>query len=267
MGLNYNNIKWLLYSKNNGIIFDNTAMIGRQGLHIKKEKLEKIFNNYGLKANNINDLFFDNYSDNLLKFLGAKNLDSFDFSNYENANIIHDFNKPIDDAYKNKYDLVMDGGTLEHVFNFPTAIKNCMEMISIGGYFVSMTICNNFSGHGFYQFSPELFFRIFSKENGFSVTSIVIEEGGKWFLVNDPDVIKERVTFRNNKETSLMILAKKESDVDIFIKNPLQSDYVEIWNNGEKTNTNSNKLALHIKKIFKMMFVKYDKKFFKRIKV
>jgi len=40
--------------------------------------------------------------------------------------------QPIDTIHKNKYDLVFDGGTLEHVFNFPVAIKNCMEMVKVG---------------------------------------------------------------------------------------------------------------------------------------
>lgn len=265
MGLNYNNIKFLIYAKSLGVKNVNIATIGRQGLYIKRSKLLSIFKN--LKDIEIDDLLSSHYSEKLLKYLGAVNVDSFDFSNYENAKIIHDFNKPVDDVYKNKYDLVIDGGTLEHVFNFPVAIKNCMEMVKVGGHFISMTICNNFSGHGFYQFSPELFFRIFSKKNGFSIISVLIEENGKWFLVSDPDTIKERVTFANKKETSLMVLAKKENNTDIFIENPLQSDYVEIWNNGKKTNINNNKFVAYIKKLFKIIFIKYDKKFFKRIKV
>ena len=69
---------------------------------------------------------------------------------------------------KNKYTLVIDGGCLEHIFNFPVAIKNCMEMLQEGGHFIGITPANNLMGHGFYQFSPELYFRIFSKENGFA---------------------------------------------------------------------------------------------------
>ncbi len=37
------------------------------------------------------------------------------------ANVIHDMNMPLPDALKEQYDLVVDGGTLEHVFFFPTA--------------------------------------------------------------------------------------------------------------------------------------------------
>ena len=82
-------------------------------------------------------------------------------------------NIPISDSSKDKYTVVIDGGSLEHVFNFPIAIKNCMEMLQVGGYFISLAPANNMLGHGFYQFSPELFYRIFSKENGFSVVQYV----------------------------------------------------------------------------------------------
>ena len=92
---------------------------------------------------------------------------SIDASAYENATMVHDMNLPVGDELKQKFSVVIDGGTLEHVFNFPTAIRNCMEMLKVGGHFFAHTMANNFMGHGFYQFSPELFYRVFSPENGF----------------------------------------------------------------------------------------------------
>jgi len=59
---------------------------------------------------------------------------------------------------------VIDGGTLEHVFNFPVAIKNAMQMVRAGGRLSLSPPANNYFGHGFYQFSPELFYRVLSAE-------------------------------------------------------------------------------------------------------
>ena len=42
-------------------------------------------------------------------------------------------------------------------------------MATVQDHFVRITPANNFFGHGFYQFTPELFFRIFSAANGFEV--------------------------------------------------------------------------------------------------
>ena len=117
---------------------------------------------------NSNEFLKNNkYADSLFKKLGSNDLDILDYSNYENANVVQDLNKPINDKYKEKYSFVYDGGTLEHVFNFPNAIKNCMDLVKAGGYFCQATVANNLCGHGFYQFSPELYYRIFSEENGF----------------------------------------------------------------------------------------------------
>ena len=88
-----------------------------------------------------------------------------DFSAYEGAAILHDLNEPVGDELKEKFTFVLDGGTLEHIFNFPVAITGAMEMVAVGGHLAIVTGGNNFFGHGFYQFSPELFFRAFNLEN------------------------------------------------------------------------------------------------------
>jgi hypothetical protein len=86
---------------------------------------------------------------------------TLDNSAYEGAAIVIDLNAPLPDALKNRFTAVIDGGCLEHIFNFPQAIKNSMEMLSIGGHFLGITPANNFCGHGFYQFSPGALFSHF----------------------------------------------------------------------------------------------------------
>lgn len=69
-------------------------------------------------------------------------------------------NREIPGDFIEKYSMVLDGGSLEHVFNFPVAVRNCMQMLQVGGHYLAITPANNFMGHGFYQFSPELYFSI-----------------------------------------------------------------------------------------------------------
>jgi hypothetical protein len=71
------------------------------------------------------------------RLLGAQRVDSIDASSIEGASLIHDLNTPIDDSLKERFSLIYDGGTLEHLFNLPQALRNCMEMLRLGGYFVS----------------------------------------------------------------------------------------------------------------------------------
>lgn len=177
MGVDLNAIKALNYLRNKNINFGQTITLGRQGLWIKPKNIYKGLTGRSLELKEkLEKLSSFNFAEDLFKIFGSDAVTSIDFSDYEGATIVHDMNIPINTELKNKYDIVFDGGTLEHIFNFPQAIKNCMEMIKVGGYFLSITCCNNLSGHGFYQFSPELFFRVFSKENGFSETEIFISE-------------------------------------------------------------------------------------------
>ena len=103
----------------------------------------------------------EGYAEKFFQILGASHITSFDKSDYQVATCLHDMNAPIEGSLKNRFSVVLDSGTLEHVFNFPQAIRNCMEMVKVGGHFIQITVANDFIGHGFYQFTPELMYRVF----------------------------------------------------------------------------------------------------------
>ena len=110
-----------------------------------------------------------------------------------------------------------------------------MNALTLNGHFISVTPTNNFCGHGFYQFSPELFFSLFSRRFGFEMifAGVTTEEKGQtdrdWYQITDPHQLKRRVTIVNNRPTSLMVIAKKITDQEIDVLNPFQSDYEYIW--------------------------------------
>ena len=145
---------------------------------------------------------------------------------------MHDLNEPIPSNLKGAFTCVFDGGCLEHIFNFPQAIKNCMEMVAVGGSFLAITPANSFCGHGFYQFSPELYYRILSVQNGFAVQEMVVWEldpGAPQYRVKDPDALGHRVVLASNRPTYLMVLATRTNASNIFEKTPQQSDYIPQW--------------------------------------
>ena len=236
MGLDINSTKFLIYAKSLNVDFTKTAMIGRQRLRLRPYDLRKNLRQSALPFDEeaINSIFLgsNGYAEEFLRYLGASEVHSFDYSSYEGATHIHDMNEPIPHDLKFRYSVVLDGGSLEHVFNFPVAIKNCMEMLQVGGHYLGVTPANNFMGHGFYQFSPELFFSVFSEENGYELTSLIVFEdkyNAKWFSVNNPKKINTRVTLMNDIPTYLLILAKRISEGSIFKNMPQQSDYVSTW--------------------------------------
>jgi hypothetical protein len=53
--------------------------------------------------------------------------------------------------------VVLDCGTIEHVFHIPNAMKNVLSLVKTGGRVVFLSPSSNHVDHGFYMFSPTLF--------------------------------------------------------------------------------------------------------------
>ena len=107
------------------------------------------------------------YCEEFFLSFGFLNIDSIDNSSYENSSIIHNLNTPYNNT--KKYDYIYDGGTTEHIFNVPQVFENIINLLEIDGIFCSVTVNNNFSGHGFYQFSPELYLSMFTSNYGMEI--------------------------------------------------------------------------------------------------
>jgi len=233
MGLDAPAVKWLFGSKARGVDFSSLATLGRQGFFPETGALQSVFDqlSLGLDASAfLRDS--EGYGEKFFQILGAEHVTSFDKSDYQVASTLHDLNTPIDASLKNRFSAVLDCGTIEHVFNFPQAIRNCMEMVKVGGHFIQITVANNFIGHGFYQFSPEVIFRVFSEANGFAVDAVVLHEmlaGGKWYRMRDSVGVGHRIELTTRSPSYLLTLAKKTADVPIFAAWPQQADYVAMW--------------------------------------
>ncbi len=212
-------------------------MLGRQEMLVDAGSLRKLMEEFGIHPGS--DLLAElltscdgGYGEPFLRLLGASEIVSIDASAYEGCTFSHDLNLPIPECLKDRFDLLIDGGTLEHIFNFPVAIQNCIDMLTLGGHFLSATPANNFAGHGFYQFSPELFFRVFSPENGFVIERAIVSEAycdKSWYRVPDPQQVRSRVEFVSAHPTYLLIQAKKVRQFDVIQRYPQQSDYSAIW--------------------------------------
>jgi len=245
MGFDSNGVKLLIKAKKLNVNFEKVITIGRQGLHLEHNEMQKLLYKSGYKNINSKILFEDNnYAEAFLKILGANIIDSLDASQYEGASVIHDMNIPIKSELKSKYTLVIDGGSLEHIFNFPIAIKNCMELIQKNGFYIGITPTNNFFGHGFYQFSPELYYRIFNEENGFKVIKMYLYIERKEtpiYEVLDPNDVKKRITMINSYPTYLFVIAQKNENKNPFELTPQQSDYEQIrWKEDSSINYTKN---------------------------
>jgi hypothetical protein len=241
MGIDANVVKLLLVARNRGASLKRTLMIGRQELCIDERALRQVLASFGIQtsAAQVAGLYAaaDGYVEPLLRLLGAERVESLDASAFEGASLIHDMNHPVPDQWKSAFTLVIDGGSLEHVFAFPTAIRNCMELVAVGGHFLGISPTNNYTGHGFYQFSPELYFRLFTPDNGFRLDKLVVfrRNDPRWYAVTDPAQAGRRVTLANNRPTLMATLAEKISELPPTLRAPQQSDYSSQWNEHEAT--------------------------------
>jgi hypothetical protein len=226
MGLEINSANFLLGEMQRNISFSKTLTLGRQELHIENNKYRSFFKEKQLPSGDIK------YADDFFNLLGADFLDIMDASSYEGATVIHNLNNPLPDHLKCSYDCVIDGGTLEHIFNFPVALKNCMEMVKMGGRLILMTPWHNWAGHGFYEFSPELFYNALSLSNGYSVERMLVVHNGQWYNVMNPADIGSRVEIKSLHPILLFISAKRVDEKEIFSEWPQQSDYSVAWNKG-----------------------------------
>lgn len=263
MGLTADFAEFLIHGRREGVDFDRTLTLGRQALMVSPRRLRHLLAKNGLlrDASGKTEFFrrFDEdpyYAEPFLEQLGARETASLDASGYEGATVTHDLNQPVPSDWRESYSVVIDGGTLEHVFNFPLALQSSMELVRPGGHLFIFTPANNYFGHGFYQFSPELFFRVLSESNGFTLERMVAFEmvtavttfhgyeyewqrAGRWYGLRDPRLHGGRHELVNNVPVMLMIQAKKTGSTDILSEAPQQSDYAITW----KTPSNQKSLA------------------------
>ena len=219
--------------KKYGVDYSSIAMLGRQKLLIEGQV--KLLSRY-LNVNDIQQE--DGYSEKFWNVLAGREIyvDSFDISSYENATVLHDMNKPISAEYMGKYGAVFDGGTLEHLFNYPQALHNAMNMVRPGGFLMLETAANNRFGHGFYQFSPELFFCTLTSRNGFEVldmTEVCERKTGaihriKYYGISDFTKTGRSLETATRGITSLYVLARRIGDVpdDLVIQ---QNGFISTW--------------------------------------
>lgn len=261
MGLPSCCVDFLVSARLRGASFERAVTLGRQALYLTAGEIadlrrrlpaaarEAPLGEFGGPA----DAFFE-------QALGCGRVDSIDVSLYEGATIAHDMNFPLPTSMDASFDAVIDSGTLEHVFNFPVAIRNCMRLVKPGGRLFVMTVANNHCGHGFYQFSPELFFRLFDRSRGFSVQRLLLVEHPfpgielsrrqVCYEVQDPDRMRYRVGLVSNSPIYMLVEARRECaelPEELF---PQQSDYVALWRSQKKDHDLPHRLMQRMRSLY-----------------
>ena len=89
----------------------------------------------------------------IFRTLGFEKVESIDFSDEEDPTYIHSLNcEPLKDLL-NRYDVILDCGTLEHVFHLTNAFRKYTFNAKKEGRIIHFLLQGNYFNHGLYVFS------------------------------------------------------------------------------------------------------------------
>ena len=210
--------------------------LGRQGLHIRPGTPQWDVANSLIKSRDSNaDMEQmrrpDGYSEGLLEYLGCRTVRSLDYSAFEGAEIIYDLNKPVPAGLHDRFDVIFDGGTLEHVFDIPCAITSVKKMLRPNGLFLTVNAANNQLGHGFYQFSPELFWRVFGDDPNYEIEQmrlVAVNGTSNSVILGHPGERREELG-GTNTPAYVMCAARKTATPLPYDGMAYQGDYAARW--------------------------------------
>ena len=234
----------------------------------------------GSQTSSINDIFVKNLLDNnkTIDSIQKKNLDnlsssqsfttedyfkSVGFKEYKSIDINgaynslqFDLNKNISEtySYNEKYDLVINNGTGEHVFNQYALFLNFHNLTKLNGIMLNILPFIDWINHGFYNFNP-IFFADLAASNNYEIIKISLaNRNGFELKLNDENlsILFEQIKPNRNdskfekmidiaktklgRNILLVVITRKLSD-KIF-KIPLQGKYLSDVSNF-KTDYNS----------------------------
>jgi len=158
--------------------------LGKQDVWIRKKELQEIAlqmkyslkpcdeSEFSLKPEMREEKFISDVF--LARSLGFSECRSLDYSDYEKADFLFDLNaKDLPSHLENSFDVIFDGGTIEHVFHVPQALENIFRMLKVGGRIIHISPSSNHIDHGFYMFSPTLF-ADFYQANHFEINRLIV---------------------------------------------------------------------------------------------
>ena len=105
-------------------------------------------------------------------FLAPASITAIDFDGTEIAHKL-DLNQPIDIGQR--FDIVHNAGTLEHVFDIAQAFRNIHNLTRPGGFMIHHAPFVGWVDHGFYALQPTLFWDL-AEANGYRIHLMLYAE-------------------------------------------------------------------------------------------
>lgn len=186
------------------------------------------------------------------KIIGFQNYKSIDINEQDNS-LPFDLNNVIEDIYnyKDEYDLVINNGTGEHVFNQFALFKNMHNLCKKNGFMLHIYPFIDWINHGFFSIHP-IAFADLSAANGYEIMKISFanSNGAEVSYKNElnhifgqlkpndlkSDIFKIMELAKKNLEKNILLVSilKKKSNNTFRI--PLQGKYLSDIKSLKKNN-------------------------------
>ena len=220
----------------------SVLQLGRQHIWFSMDDLQRwaamhgvsLYNVDSVSKSNIDFLREMNCIDDISFFsaMGFQTVESCDASNFEGATHTIDLNHSVPESLHNQYDVVFDGGTIEHIFHLPQVYRNIYDMLKVGGRIIHSSPSTNHVDHGFYMFSPTLFYDYYTANNWEIVTSYIFKYTERhykdpWKIYSYKPGSIEPLSFKDSLLGIFFIAIKTgNSTADII---PQQGYYQRVW--------------------------------------
>lgn len=207
-------------------------ILGRQKLHMPPRRMlrfVKALGAMGIEAGADDLTQPDGFTETLLARLGYPEMEALDFTDAEGAVHVHDLNLPCPEPLRGQFDLVIDGGTTEHVFHIGTALDTCHALLAPGGVMMSFVAGDGWFGHGFFQSGPDVPWRYWHHARGYEMLEVSIVPRrfpGQVTAVPDPTG-QPRGGERSLSGPHLLLYACRRPLTDPPYAPPIQSHYSE----------------------------------------
>ncbi|MGZ5078330.1 MAG: hypothetical protein ACXWHZ_02155, partial [Usitatibacter sp.] len=134
-----------------------------------------------------------------------------------------DLNQPAPAELVGRYDIVYDGGTMEHCFNVGQVMRNIGSFARVGGFIIHVNPLNYYN-HGFFNFNPTFYHDWYTQSGNEVVTPYYAMYGP--VLASRVAPLQPTDTFRAAPERAVLALvARKNSAAEP--QWPMQTKYVK----------------------------------------
>lgn len=137
--------------------------------------------------------------------------------------IVLDLNQPAPPELVGRYDIVYDGGTMEHCFNVGQVMRNIGSFARVGGFIIHVNPLNYYN-HGFFNFNPTFYHDWYTQSGNAVVTPYYAMHGP--VLASQITPLEATAPFRGAPDRAVLALAAMKNSA-AEPRWPMQTKYVK----------------------------------------